>query len=135
MPNKDQLSLFIIRLVLGLTFFTHGLTKFQDGIHNTENFFNSLGIFEWLAYPVVILELIGGILIILGLGTRFISTFFSILMAGAIITVKFNNGFIGGYEFELLLLAVSLFFAVTNIQSISLDKLLLNRKTKQQQTL
>ncbi|WP_305456574.1 hypothetical protein [Bacillus mycoides] len=53
-------------------------------------------------------------------------------MAGAIITVKFNKGFIGGYEFELLL-AVSLFFVVTNTQSISLDKLLLNRKTKQQQ--
>ncbi|MEW9182334.1 MULTISPECIES: hypothetical protein [Bacillus] len=61
-----------------------------------------------------------------------ISTLFSILLAGAIITVKFNKGFIGGYEFELLL-AVSLFFVVTNTQSISLDKLLLNRKTKQQQ--
>ncbi|MES9695507.1 DoxX family protein [Bacillus toyonensis] len=134
MSNKDRLCLFIIRLVLGLTFFAHGLTKFQDGIHNTEHFFNSLGIFEWLAYPVAILELIGGILIILGLGTRIISTLFSILMAGAIITVKFNKGFIGGYEFELLL-AVSLFFVVTNIQSISLDKLLLDRKTKQQQTL
>ncbi|WP_257151943.1 DoxX family protein [Bacillus toyonensis] len=135
LSNKDRLCLFIIRLVLGLTFFAHGLTKFQDGIHNTENFFNSLGIFEWLAYPVAILELIGGILIILGLGTRIISTLFSILMAGAIITVKFNKGFIGGYEFELLLLAVSLFFVVTNIHSISLDKLLLDRKTKQQQTL
>ncbi|MGE6553154.1 hypothetical protein ACQKFK_30795 [Bacillus mycoides] len=61
-----------------------------------------------------------------------ISTLFSILLAGAIITIKFNKEFIGGYEFELLL-AISLFFVVTNTQSISLDKLLLNRKTKQQQ--
>nr|WP_266139026.1 hypothetical protein [Bacillus wiedmannii] len=63
-----------------------------------------------------------------------ISTLFSILLAGPIITIKFNKGFIGGFEFELLL-AVSLFFVLTNIQSISLDKLLLNHKTKQQQTL
>ncbi|MHA4095599.1 DoxX family protein [Bacillus cereus] len=133
MPNKNELSFFIIRLVLGLTFFAHGLRKFQDGIHNTENFFNSLGIFDWLAYPVAILELVGGILVILGLGTRIISTLFSLLMAGAIITVKFDQGFIGGYEFDLLLLAVSLFFVVNNSQSISLDKFLSNRNNKQQQ--
>lgn len=133
LPNKNELSFFIIRLVLGLTFFAHGLRKFQDGIHNTENFFNSLGIFDWLAYPVAILELVGGILVILGLGTRIISTLFSLLMAGAIITVKFDQGFIGGYEFDLLLLAVSLFFVVNNSQSISLDKFLSNRNNKQQQ--
>lgn len=135
MSNKNELSFFIIRLVLGLTFFAHGFIKFQDGIHNTENFFNSLGIFDWLAYPVAILELVGGILVILGLGTRIISTLFSLLMAGAIITVKFNQGFIGGYEFDLLLLAVSLFFVVNNSQSISLDQFLSNRNNKQQQTL
>ncbi|MEF7637319.1 DoxX family protein [Bacillus thuringiensis] len=135
MSNKNALSFFIIRLVLGLTFFAHGLRKFQDGIHNTENFFNSLGIFDWLAYPVAILELVGGILVILGLGTRIISTLFSLLLAGAIITVKFDQGFIGGYEFDLLLLAVSLFFVVNNSQSISLDKFLSNRNNKQQQPL
>lgn len=135
LSNKNELSFFIIRLVLGLTFFAHGLTKFQDGIHNTENFFNSLGIFDWLAYPVAILELVGGILVILGLGTRIISTLFSLLIAGAIITVKFDQRFIGGYEFDLLLLAVSLFFVVNNSQSISLDKFLSNRNNKQQQTL
>ncbi|RKI21462.1 DoxX family protein [Bacillus thuringiensis] len=135
MSNKNELSFLIIRLVLGLTFFAHGLGKFQDGIHNTENFFNSLGIFDWLAYPVAILELVGGILVILGLGTRIISTLFSLLIAGAIITVKFDQGFIGGYEFDLLLLAVSLFFVVNNNQSISLDQFLSNRNNKQQQTL
>lgn len=135
LSNKNELSFFIIRLVLGLTFFAHGLRKFQDGIHNTENFFNSLGIFDWLAYPVAILELVGGILVILGLGTRIISTLFSLLMAGAIITVKFDQGFIGGYEFDLLLLAVSLFFVVNNSQSISLDQFLSNRNNKQQHTL
>ncbi|MHA4316049.1 DoxX family protein [Bacillus cereus] len=135
LSNKNELSFFIIRLVLGLTFFAHGLRKFQDGINNTENFFNSLGIFDWLAYPVAILELVGGILVILGLGTRIISTLFSLLMAGAIITVKFDQGFIGGYEFDLLLLAVSLFFVVNNSQSISLDKFLSNRNNKQQHPL
>ncbi|OUA56121.1 DoxX family protein [Bacillus cereus] len=135
LSNKNELSFFIIRLVLGLTFFAHGLGKFQDGIHNTENFFNSLGIFDWLAYPVAILELVGGILVILGLGTRIISTLFSLLIAGAIITVKFDQGFIGGYEFDLLLLAVSLFFVINNSQSISLDQFLSNRNNKQQQTL
>ncbi|MFK4011546.1 DoxX family protein [Bacillus cereus] len=135
MSNKNELSFFIIRLVLGLTFFAHGLGKFQDGIHNTENFFNSLGIFDWLAYPVAILELVGGILVILGLGTRIISTLFSLLIAGAIITVKFDQGFIGGYEFDLLLLAISLFFVINNSQSISLDQFLSNRNNKQQQTL
>lgn len=135
LSNKEELSFFIIRLVLGLTFFAHGLIKFQYGIHNTENLFKSLGLFDWLAYPVAILELAGGILVILGLGTRVISTLFSLLMVGAIISVKLDKGLIVGYEFELLLLAVSLFFVLNNNQSISLDKLLMNRKTKHQQSL
>ncbi len=82
MNNKYELGAFILRLVTGLTFLLHGLSKFQGGIENTVGFFSSVGIPGFLAYIVAIIELAGGALMILGLGTRVIGLLFAIVMLG-----------------------------------------------------
>ena len=128
MNNKYELGAFILRLVTGLTFLLHGLSKFQGGIENTVGFFSSVGIPGFLAYIVAIIELAGGALMILGLGTRVIGLLFAIVMLGAIFTVKLSAGFMGtdgggGYEFDVTLLAMSLYLGLSGSRMLSLDGL------------
>ncbi len=56
--------------MLGLTFFIHGLVKFQGGIENTAGWFASIGIPSFMAYVVGVIELVGGIALIIGLGSE-----------------------------------------------------------------
>ena len=71
------------------------------------------------------MELIGDIMLILGIGTRIVSILFAVIMLGAIFTVKLSAGFLGdgqmaGYELELVLLAMAIFLAIANSSSFSL---------------
>ncbi|MFG6120138.1 DoxX family protein [Thalassobacillus sp. B23F22_16] len=131
MNNKYAWSQVILRVVLGLTFFIHGLVKFQDGIGNTAGWFDSIGLPGFLAYAVALLELAGGLAVLLGLGTRVISGLFVVLMAGAILKVKLAAGFMGngqgaGYELDLVLLAMSLYFLINGSKSFALDQVIFN---------
>lgn len=123
--ERNDAGAVVLRVILGLTFFIHGLSKFQGGIGNTVGFFESLGILGFSAYIVATIELLGGIMLILGLGTRIVSVLFSVIMLGAIFTVKLSAGFLGdgqmaGYELELALLAMAIFLAIANSSSFSL---------------
>ncbi|WP_313894035.1 DoxX family protein [Psychrobacillus sp.] len=123
--NKNDEGTVILRVILGLTFFIHGLSKFQGGLSNAVGFFDSLGIPGFTAYVVAVIELIGGILLILGIGTRIISILFAVIMLGAIFSVKISAGFLGngqmaGYELELALLAMSIFLSIASSSRFSL---------------
>jgi putative oxidoreductase len=79
----------IVRLTIGLVFMSTGWGK----LHNLENvtqFFASLGIPAPHANAVFVssVELVGGVLLILGLGTRIASMFLIGVMAVAIWTAK-----------------------------------------------
>jgi putative oxidoreductase len=129
--NNQEIGKVILRVVLGLTFFIHGLSKFQGGISNTVGYFESLGVPGFLAYAVATVELVGGIALILGIGTKFVSTLFALIMVGAIITAKLPAGFLGngqmvGYELDLVLLAMSIFFVLAGKTILSLDNKLFN---------
>ncbi|ASS75356.1 hypothetical protein CIG75_10370 [Tumebacillus algifaecis] len=126
--TKNRIASTILRVVLGLTFMLHGWQKMQMGLGNVGGYFNSLGLPSWLAYVVGNLELFGGLLLIVGLLTRYISMAFSALMLGAIIFAKSSNGFFGteslpGYEIDLVLLAITAFFAISGSVGFSLDAL------------
>jgi putative oxidoreductase len=131
--NTNELGKFILRVVLGIIFFAHGLSKFQGGINNTVGFFDSLGIPGFVAYVVAVIELVGGIAMIIGLGTRIVSVLFAVIMLGAIFTVKLpagllGNGQTGGYELDLALLAISIYFTTANKSVLSLDNKLFGSK-------
>ncbi|MDM5211155.1 DoxX family protein [Peribacillus sp. RS7] len=133
--NKNEAGQVFLRVILGLTFFIHGISKFQGGIGNTAGFFDSLGIPGFMAYIVAGIELIGGLAVILGLGTRIVSVLFAVIMAGAIFTAKLSAGFLGngqaaGYELDLALLAMSVYLACTNRIALSLDNMIFNKKGK-----
>jgi putative oxidoreductase len=124
--NSQHIGALILRFALGLTFSIHGFVKFQGGIENTAGFFETLGLPGFSAYVVAFIELIGGIAMILGFGTKVVAALFAIIMAGAIFKVKLAAGFLGneqgaGYELDFVLLAMSVFFIFDKPASFSLD--------------
>ena len=126
--TRNEWGLTFLRMILGLIFFIHGYSKFQGGIDNTVGFFDSLGIPGFMAYVVATIELVGGLAVILGIGTRIISTLFAVIMVVAIFTAKLPDEF-SGYEFDLALLAISVCLACANRTRFSLDnKLIKNRE-------
>jgi putative oxidoreductase len=125
--NKAEIGIFISRITLGIMFLIHGLMKYQGGIDNTIGFFEMLGIPGYLAYPVGILEIIGGVCVIIGLGTRIFAAIFCVIMLTAIVTAKFAMGFAGGYEFELALFVMSLHLLLAGSRFLALDRVFSNQ--------
>ncbi|WP_176140582.1 DoxX family protein [Halobacillus salinus] len=126
---RQEISLLIVRVILGIIFFFHGLSKYMGGISNTAAWFESIGLSGMLAYVVGSLEMVGGALLIIGLGTKILSALFAIVMIGAIFTVKLPAGLLGngqgaGYELDLALLAMSVALLVSGNRLFSLDHVL-----------
>ncbi|PEZ84212.1 DoxX family protein [Bacillus sp. AFS017274] len=134
--NKQEIGTFLLRVMLGISFFLHGLSKFKGGLDNTAGWFQSIGIPGFMAYVVGIIELVGGIALIIGLGTRIISALLVFIMAGAIVYVKFPAGFMGngegtGYELDLLLMIIALHLVLNGSRFLSIDSKLPNLKKGQ----
>lgn len=122
----------ILRVVTGLAFFYHGYQKvFVTGLDNVVPFFHSLGIpFAGVcAYLVAYGELLGGIALMLGLFTHWVAKADILIILGAIGFAHwgatggwfYGYGARNGYEYELLLLAASIYFLVSGPGRFSLD--------------
>ncbi len=118
-----------IRIMMGIAFITHGLPKFGD-IEGFQGYFAYAGIPPELALPLALLEVIGGIALILGIATRIASILFMVEMAGAIIMVNASSGFIpgGGYELDLLLMSIATSLLLSGPGRISVEKDILKRE-------
>ena len=126
-PAQADLAMTIIRVVVGLVFFVHGWQKvFSFGFAGVGGFFGSLGIpaAGFFAVVVSLLELLGGLALMLGLATRLVGLLLAINMLVALFAVHLSSGFFvseGGYEFVLLLGVAALAFAITGASSMSVD--------------
>src|SRR6476646_6105862 len=94
-----------IRILAGLTLLLHGLPKITD-ISGVQSFFPNLGLPPELAIPVALLDVIGGLAILFGILTRIASGLFIIEMIGAVVVAKLSKGFVGGYEVEIIIIAI-----------------------------
>ncbi|QRG68738.1 DoxX family protein [Brevibacillus choshinensis] len=108
----EKKAFVALRIVTGIIFLVHGAAKLQKGMAVVAAMFGDLGLPPWLAYPVMIVETVGGLALILGIWSRWAAWSLAVIMAGAIITVKWEHGFMSqggksGYEFNLILLAVA----------------------------
>lgn len=107
----------LLRIVVGIIMVNHGWQKFSGGAEGVAGFFSGLGIpmASVMAWVVIIVELVGGICVILGILPRLWSLLFAITMLVAIVLAKIPNaeGFLDGYELELLLMVAALYFAST----------------------
>ncbi|MFY0543603.1 DoxX family protein [Brevibacillus sp. H7] len=115
----EKMGFSLLRIVLGVIFFAHGLAKWKMGVDEVARSFGGYGLPELLAYPVTWLELAGGIALVLGLATRYVSLAMAVLMLGAVVTVKLPagagllaDGRIAGYELDLALLVIAVYLSV-----------------------
>ncbi|HEX2557798.1 MAG TPA: DoxX family protein [Nitrososphaera sp.] len=117
-----------VRILAGIAFMSHGLPKLSN-VAGAEDFFaNMIGLPPEMALPVGLLEVIGGIALLAGALTRVASILFIIEMIGSTIVAKLSRGFVGGYELDLLLMAISVSLLLTGPGRISIEWNVLKRE-------
>lgn len=127
-------ALLLARIGLGVIFLVHGLEKFITmGLSQTTAFFDSLGIpLASVAAPAVaVLEVVGGIALILGAALPIFGTLLVLNMLGAIGFAHAAAGFSvsgGGYEFVLALAAGTLAIAFSGGGAFAVDGLRQGRR-------
>ena len=113
----SDVGLLIARLGIGPAFIAHGWDKIMGGLLEGAGFAGMLSAFGGAALPlawlVAIIELVGGLMILLGLFPRVSGLLIAGVMTAAMIMVKFSVGFLGGWEldFAFFSLALLMFFA------------------------
>lgn len=105
-----DLSLLLVRVVVGTIFAVHGAQKLLGafgggGLDATVEHMGPIG------YPVAIGEFFGGLGLIVGFLTRFSAASLIVIMIGAIVQVHGKNGFLmqnGGFEYNFALIGLLL---------------------------
>lgn len=117
-----------IRILAGIAFIIHGIPKLSN-IVRTEHFFSSMiGLPATLGPVVGLLEVVGGIALLVGVLTRIASILFIIEMIGSTIIAKLPKGFVGGYELDLLLLSIAVSLILSGPGRISIEWNILKRE-------
>ncbi|WP_454193313.1 DoxX family protein [Paenibacillus sp. Marseille-Q7038] len=124
---KMNIVTTIMRVVFGILFLAHGMDKFNTGLGNVAGWFDSINIPGFLAYIVGPVELIGGILLILGLFTRYVSAILFVILLGAVLTAKLSAGLLNGYELDLSFMLIALYLVVAETTRWSLDHLIFKK--------
>jgi len=128
LSQGQSLSLFFARIAVAYGFYEPAMQKWSD-IESVAGWFGSMGIpFPILnAYMAASTEILGVILLTLGLFTRLISIPLIIVMVVAIATVHLGNGFSAGdngFEIPLYYMLFLALFASLGAGKLSLDYLL-----------
>ncbi|UYM03842.1 DoxX family protein [Solicola gregarius] len=134
--RRYDIALVVVRVVLGLVFVMHGWQKYDTyTIDGVESMFDGMGV--PFAYPsavaVTMLELAGGVALVIGVLTRPIAVLFALNMAGALYFAHWDAGFYatnGGYELVLVLGVLSAMFATVGAGRYSVDRWLENGRTR-----
>ncbi len=109
-PNRYRhLAPLVLRLALGAVFIAHGLPKLMAPA-------KIIGLLGKLGFPAPaflalvlgVVEAFGGLMLLVGYGTRIAAALLAVIMLVAILTAKRSAGFVGGWEFDLVLLAAAL---------------------------
>lgn len=103
----------LLRISLGVMFLAHSvlLKYFTFTLAGTAGFFESLGLPGLLAYVVFWAEAIAGILLVLGIGSRWVAAAMIPILVGAL-WAHIGNGWVfsapnGGWEYPLYLVVLS----------------------------
>ncbi len=112
MNNTDTQAIgaLVLRISIGIVMIAHGLLKVVVfTLPGTAQFFDSVGFPGWSAYPVTFIEIAGGVLLISGIATRWVSLALIPVLLGAT-SVHFGAGWVfsnanGGWEYPAFLTA------------------------------
>ena len=125
----------LVRLVIGAAFMAHGYPKLFDNARHLERF-PSMGFPEWTVYLAGTLEVFGGMMLILGVFTRYAAFLLSGFMAVAFFVVHWKLGangiftFLGNSrdEYPLVLAVVCFLLATAGAGKLSLDYVIFRDK-------
>jgi len=121
----------VLRLSLGVMFVAHALLKlFVFTLPGTAQFFQSIGLPGFLGYAVFAAELVGGVLLIAGIGSRWVAAALVPVLLGAT-WAHLGNGWLfsapnGGWEYPAFLTAAAMVqallgdgaFALANLRAV-----------------
>jgi putative oxidoreductase len=131
MARFAGLAPLVVRVIVGIIMALHGWQKLQGGPANFGQALAGLGVPlpVFMAYVVTFVELVGGILLIVGLLSRLAALLLTIDLVVAILLVKVNVGFLSpegavGAELDLALIAGFLVILLAGPGRLSLDHVL-----------
>ena len=121
--SLQPVGLLAVRLALGVIFFSHGYPKLAHQGAGMQEFFVQHGLPGNFVYIAGVLEVFGGILLVLGLFTRGAALLLAVEMGVAIWKVHSAGGYLAvhDYEFPLTLLTACFALATVGAGRISLD--------------
>ena len=133
--NNDWTGL-VTRLTIGLIIFPHGAQKLLGwfggyGFSGSMAFFTGTMHLPWIiGFIVIMIEFFGMLLLIAGVACRVWALLTIVLMTGILITSHLDNGFFmnwfgnqkgEGYEFDLLVIGLSVATLVNGSGKLSVD--------------
>ena len=133
-PRQLGLGIALVRIVTGVVFAAHGYQKFfVYGLDGAVGAFGQMGVpAPSITAPLVaVVELAGGIALIIGLLTRLAALGLAINMLGAIFLVRIAGGFFApnGEEFEIVLIVNSLALVLAGAGALSADEAIARRRS------
>jgi uncharacterized membrane protein YphA (DoxX/SURF4 family) len=103
---RRSLGLLLIRISTGAVFVAHGIMKWQNLSRTEAMFSHAFGFPSWLTVFLAVIEVVGGLFFILGIGTRVVGVVLGIEMLVAIFLTGIGRGW-GAHELEILLMLLS----------------------------
>jgi putative oxidoreductase len=132
-------GLAILRIVLGIAMLVHGWSKLSGGVDNVAGFFGGMlgipapGLMAWV---VTIVELVGGVLLVVGFLTQIAGTLIALDMLGAILFAYLlrgapfiENGQIS-WEKEAVFAAAALCIVLAGPGAWSVDEVVAGNRTR-----
>jgi putative oxidoreductase len=127
-----------VRLTLAAVMLPHGAQKLLGwfgggGFSATMDGMSQMGLPAAVVLFVILTESVGSLLLLAGLGTRFVALAFIGLMTGAIATVHAPNGFFmnwfgnqagEGFEYHLLVIGMALALVIAGGGRLSIDRVI-----------
>jgi putative oxidoreductase len=120
---KPAYALIGLRVVVAGIFIAHAMVRWVGGtIERFGGFLDERG-FVWgvgIVWALTVYELVGGVLMALGIFARWLALFFFLILLIGIVIIHFDNGWFvgehgtGGMEYSVLLMAALLVIAATD---------------------
>ena len=132
--NASAYGLTLLRIVVGIVFVMHGGQKlFVYGLEGTAGFMSQTGLpFPMLsAIAAITAEFVGGLFLVAGAFTRWVTPPLAFTMVVAAVTVHLKGFFLpAGFEYTLVLFAASVALGLAGPGAFAVDNILARRRSE-----